>query len=140
MLYVSGLQVDKSIGTDNDFLTEDDFLSSATGYAHSHHGYVHHHHGSHSHHRHSHHAFDMSYESSVQDIDSISQISAMDSASQTGLGFGGGLGGGGGGSVVDGGGSACCYGASATPTKFHTQSKSFRYVITRTYQEKPPVD
>ena len=71
----------------------------------------------------------MSYESSVQDIDSISQISAMDSASQTGLGFGlGGLGGGGGGgSVVDGGGSACCYGASATPTKFHTQSKSFRY-------------
>ena len=131
MRYVSLLQVDKSIGTDNDFLTEDDFLSSATGYAHSHHGYHHHHHGGHhGQHRHSHHAFDMSYESSVQDIDSISQISAMDSASQTGLGFGGGLGGGGG-SVVDGGGSACCYGSSATPTKFHTQSKSFRYVITR---------
>ena len=112
------LQVDKSIGTDNDFLTEDDFLSSTF---HSHHGYHHHHghHGHHGHHHHRHHVFDMSYDSSVQDIDSISQISAMDSASQTGLG-------GGGGSVVDGGGSACCYAASSSsPSKFHAQSKSF---------------
>ena len=60
----------------------------------------------------------MSYDSSVQDIDSISQISAMDSASQTGLG-------GGGGSVVDGGGSACCYASSSSHSKFHAQSKSF---------------
>jgi hypothetical protein len=53
----------------------------------------------------------------LQDIDSISQISAMDSASQTG---GGGCGGG---SVVDGGGSACCY--SSSSSKFHVQSRSF---------------
>lgn len=75
------LQVDKSIGTDNDFLTEDDFLSSTY---HSHHSY---HHGHHQGHHHRHHVFDMSYDSSVQDIDSISQISAMDSASQTGRQF-----------------------------------------------------
>ena len=105
---IMSLQVDKAIGTDNDFLTEDDFLSS------TYHSHGYHHHGHHPHHRH--HVFDMSYESSVQDIDSISQISAMDSASQTGLG--------GGGSVVDGGGSACCY-SSSSPSKFHAQSKSF---------------
>ena len=111
---VVALQVDKSIGTDGDFLTEEDFLSGYHHHGGSAHPHSHHGPGHGGHHRH-HHMLDMSYDSSVQDIDSISQISAMDSASQTGAC--------GGGSMVDGGGSACCYGASSS--RFHMQSKSF---------------
>eukprot|EP00095_Tigriopus_kingsejongensis_P003917 maker-scaffold85_size395806-snap-gene-2.22 protein:Tk03917 transcript:maker-scaffold85_size395806-snap-gene-2.22-mRNA-1 annotation:"PREDICTED: uncharacterized protein LOC103515305" len=68
-------KVDKAIGTDCDFLSEDDFLNLSAS------------------------RLDMSYDS--VDIDTISQISAMDSASQTG------------GSMIDG------------YSKFHIQSKSF---------------
>lgn len=68
-------KVDKAIGTDCDFLSEDDFMNFSAS------------------------RLDMSYDS--VDIDSISQISAMDSASQTG------------GSMIEG------------YSKFHMQSKSF---------------